>query len=53
MKGKRLAIIGGGPAGLTLARYLADRDFKNVTVFEKESVVGGKSLSVTADEAVF
>jgi predicted NAD/FAD-dependent oxidoreductase len=53
VKGKRLAIIGGGPAGLTLARYLADRDFKNVTVFEKESVVGGKSLSVTADEAVF
>lgn len=32
--GKRIAIIGGGPAGLTAASYLARRGFK-VCIYEK------------------
>lgn len=37
---KKTAIIGGGPAGLTCAYYLAVEGFE-VTVFEKDEVMGG------------
>ncbi len=37
---EKVAIIGGGPAGLTAANNLAGMGYK-VTVFEKESIVGG------------
>ncbi|MGI5990030.1 MAG: FAD-dependent oxidoreductase [Lachnospiraceae bacterium] len=36
----RMAIIGGGPAGLSCAYYLRTRGY-DVTVFEKESRMGG------------
>lgn len=32
--GKKIAIIGGGPAGLTASAYLARRGFK-VSIYEK------------------
>ncbi len=38
--GKKIAIIGSGPAGLSCAYYLAIDGYK-VTVFEKELVLGG------------
>jgi NADPH-dependent glutamate synthase beta chain and related oxidoreductases len=38
--GKRVAIVGSGPAGLTAAYYLA-KSGHSVTVFEKTSVAGG------------
>ena len=38
--GKKIAIIGSGPAGLSCAYYLA-RDGYRVTVFEKQRRVGG------------
>lgn len=38
--GKKLAIIGSGPAGLSCAYYLAIDGYK-VTVFEKEEKLGG------------
>jgi NADPH-dependent glutamate synthase beta subunit-like oxidoreductase len=38
--GKRVAIVGGGPAGLTCGYYLALLGH-NVTVFEAQSVAGG------------
>ena len=38
--GKKIAIIGSGPAGLSCAYYLA-RDGYKVTVFEKQRKVGG------------
>jgi NADPH-dependent glutamate synthase beta subunit-like oxidoreductase len=38
--GKKVAVIGAGPAGLTAAYYLAKRNYK-VTVFEKEAQAGG------------
>lgn len=37
---KKIAIIGGGPAGLSCAYYLA-QDGYDITVFEKEEKVGG------------
>lgn len=41
-----LAIVGGGPAGLSLARLLQDSRLANVTVFESDGRLGGKSLTV-------
>ncbi|CDF58596.1 FAD-dependent oxidoreductase [Thermobrachium celere] len=38
--GKKIAVIGSGPAGLSCAYYLAIDGYK-VTVFEKEKVLGG------------
>lgn len=37
---KQIAIIGGGPSGLSCAYYLAEEGYK-VTVFEKEKSLGG------------
>lgn len=37
---KKVAIIGGGPAGLTCAAFLAKAGF-NVTIFEKYNYLGG------------
>jgi len=38
--GKKIAVIGGGPAGLSCAYYLAQDGYK-VTVFEKREALGG------------
>ncbi len=38
--GKKIAIVGGGPAGLSCAFYLAIDGYK-VTVFEKQKALGG------------
>lgn len=38
--GNKIAVVGGGPAGLTCAYFLALDGYK-VTVFEKESALGG------------
>ena len=40
LNGKKVAVVGSGPAGLASAGYLALEGFK-VTVFEKESKAGG------------
>ena len=37
---KKVAIIGGGPAGLTCAAFLAKRNIK-VTIYEKHNYLGG------------
>lgn len=50
--GPRIAIVGGGPAGLSAARLLAEQGFRNVTVFEAQKRIGGKSWSVPADGAM-
>jgi len=39
-KGKRVAVVGSGPAGLTVAYYLAIEGY-SVTVLEKHPVAGG------------
>lgn len=38
--GKKVAIIGGGPAGLTCAAFLAKQGI-NVTIYEKKDYLGG------------
>jgi len=38
--GKKIAVVGAGPSGLSCAYYLAIDGYK-VTVFEKENVLGG------------
>jgi len=48
--GKRIAILGAGPAGLTFARLLMEQSTHSVTLFEKSHRVGGKSLSVRQGE---
>jgi len=40
-----IAIIGAGASGLSAAYYLKKLGYRDVTVFEKESYVGGKVLS--------
>ena len=42
----RIAIVGGGPAGIHAAWALEERGFTNVVVFERDERVGGKSLTV-------
>lgn len=45
--GRKVAVIGAGPAGLTCAYLLAQRGFK-VTVFEKNSEPGGQLILAAA-----
>ncbi len=48
----KIAIVGAGPGGLSLARLLVDNGLSNVTVFEKQPRVGGKSWTFYAGGAV-
>jgi hypothetical protein len=41
--------VGGGPAGLSAAWYLAARGYRNVTVLERSERAGGKCRSITHD----
>ena len=45
--GRKILVIGAGPAGLTAAQTLAMRGF-DVTVYEKESLPGGQVLTAAA-----
>ena len=40
LNGKRIAVIGGGPAGLTVSAFLA-RNGAEITIFEKHKKLGG------------
>lgn len=46
---RRIAVIGGGAAGLSAAIRLRDRGYDDVTVFEGADQVGGKACSVEVD----
>lgn len=45
----RIAIIGGGVAGLTAAHRLRTKGYHNITVYEREPNVGGKVCSYIHD----
>lgn len=45
--GRRVVVVGAGPAGLTAAETLAERGF-SVTVIEKDSVAGGQLILAAA-----
>ena len=40
LKGKKIAVVGGGPAGLTCAAFLA-KEGASVTIYEKYNYLGG------------
>ena len=44
-KNIRIAIIGGGPAGLSAGMYLEKKGYENYTIFERQDRVGGKCWS--------
>lgn len=44
-KNERIAIIGGGPAGLSAGMYLEKAGFDNYVIFERNGWVGGKCHS--------
>ncbi|MCI8478703.1 MAG: putative selenate reductase subunit YgfK, partial [Oscillospiraceae bacterium] len=46
--GKKVAVIGGGPAGLSAAYFLA-REGLDVTIFERSAVLGGMVRQVIPD----
>lgn len=41
----RIAIIGGGPAGVTAAMYLEKKGYTNYVIYEKDNRIGGKCYS--------
>jgi phytoene desaturase len=52
MSKKKVIVVGAGPGGLTSAMILAKRGF-DVTVFEKEAVVGGRNAPIRLDGYTF
>ena len=43
---ERICILGAGISGLSVAYYLLNKGYKNITVLEKEDRVGGKCFSI-------
>ncbi|MEE1333670.1 MAG: NAD(P)-binding protein, partial [Erysipelotrichaceae bacterium] len=41
----RIAIIGGGPAGLSAGMYLEQKGYENYSILERSDHVGGKCSS--------
>lgn len=50
MNDKTVIIIGGGVGGLTVAHELAERGGYNITIYEKNTVLGGKARSMMSKE---
>ncbi|XP_067640028.1 dihydropyrimidine dehydrogenase [NADP(+)] isoform X3 [Eurosta solidaginis] len=42
---KKIALLGGGPASLSCATFLARLGYKDITIYEKRSYLGGLSSS--------
>ncbi|CAB3224409.1 unnamed protein product [Arctia plantaginis] len=42
---QKIALVGGGPASISCACFLARLGYKNITVYEKENYLGGLSSS--------
>src|SRR5438874_2228777 len=48
-KSSRIGIIGAGPAGISAAYYLKKQGYKNVTIFDSNSHIAGKSSTYFID----
>lgn len=48
LKGKKVAVVGGGPAGIASSFFLA-REGASVTVFEKKDTIGGVITNVVPE----
>lgn len=48
----KIAIVGAGPAGTHMAYLLHKNGYKNITVFEKDNRIGGKSYSIMHDNVM-
>lgn len=42
---ERICIVGGGPAGTSMAMYLEKKGYNNYVIYEKSNKVGGKAFS--------
>jgi len=49
----RICVLGAGPAGMSAAYYLAKKGYKDVTIIERESRVGGKCHSFEDENGAF
>ncbi len=49
---KNICIIGAGIGGLTAGALLTKQGY-NITIFEKESLIGGRALSLKGDDLTF
>jgi predicted NAD/FAD-binding protein len=49
----RIAIIGAGPAGLSVAHFLRKKGYSRTTIFEQNAQAGGKCISLTVDGKSF
>lgn len=45
----RIAVVGGGPAGVSVSKLLFDRGFKNIKLIEITDRIGGKSKRFEVD----
>jgi len=52
MDGKKIAVVGAGPGGLTSAMILAHRGFE-VDVYEKDPKVGGRNQEIKLGDYIF
>lgn len=52
MSRTKIAIIGGGPAGLSLARLLQERGVSDLVVLEAADRIGGKSMTLRQGDTV-
>ena len=48
----KVAIVGGGPGGISMAKLLHDRGFMHVTVLEKSGRIGGKSKTISLEGGI-
>ena len=49
--GMKIGIVGGGPGGVTMAKLLYDKGFHDLTLFEANSYIGGKSKAYRGEES--
>lgn len=49
----RIGIVGGGPAGLSVAEELRDRGYRNITILEGRPDAGGKSITRELDGVMY